>query len=192
MKLLVGLGNPGPQYRNTRHNIGFMVLDDLARRHSVAFESSPAEALTARVRGMADAVLLAKPLTFMNLSGRAVQDLVRFYKIAPGDLLVICDDVALPLGKLRARASGSHGGQNGLRSVLEQLGTDEVPRLRIGVGRGDPRRDLAAHVLSTFEPDEHDVVEAAVTRAADAAEAFVSDGIEWVMNRFNAEPDTGS
>ncbi len=191
MKLLVGLGNPGPQYRGTRHSVGFLVVDELARRHGVAFESSPAEALTARIRSVPGGVLLAKPLTFMNLSGRAVADLVRFYKIEPGDLLLIADDVALPLGRLRARARGSHGGHNGFRSVFETMGTSDIPRLRIGVGRGDPRRDLAAHVLARFEPEERDAVEAAVTRAADAADQFVSDGIEWVMNRFNAdvEPD---
>ncbi len=187
MKLLVGLGNPGAQYRGTRHNIGFMVVDELAARHRVAFDTSPAEALTARVRTLADGVLLAKPLTFMNLSGHAVAGLVRFYKIAPADVLVIYDEIALPLGRLRVRARGSHGGHNGLRSIIEQLGTRDIPRLRIGVGRGDPRRDLAAHVLAKFDRDERGAVEAAVTRAADAAEQFATDGIEWVMNRFNAD-----
>ncbi len=187
MKLVVGLGNPGTQYRETRHNVGFMVADELARRHGVSFEASPAEALTARVRSVPGGVLIAKPLTFMNLSGRAVADLVRFFKIDAPDLLLVADDVALPLGRLRARAEGSHGGHNGFRSVFETMGRTDIPRLRIGVGRGDPRRDLAAHVLARFEPDERDAVEAAVTRAAEAADGFVTSGIEWVMNRFNGD-----
>lgn len=188
MKLIVGLGNPGPRYRDTYHNVGFDVLDTLARRHAVAFGSSPADALTARVRGLGDEVWLAKPLTFVNLSGRAVADLVRFYKIAPPDLLAIVDDVALPTGRLRVRRRGSAGGHNGLKSIIESLGTDEFPRLRVGVGRGDPRRDLADHVLSRIPAAERDALVAAVERAADAADTFIARGIEAVMNEFNRDP----
>jgi PTH1 family peptidyl-tRNA hydrolase len=188
VKLIVGLGNPGPRYRDTYHNVGFDVLDTLARRHAVAFGSSPADALTARVRGLGDEVWLAKPLTFVNLSGRAVADLVRFYKIAPPDLLAIVDDVALPTGRLRVRRRGSAGGHNGLKSIIESLGTDEFPRLRVGVGRGDPRRDLADHVLSRIPAAERDALVAAVERAADAADTFIARGIEAVMNEFNRDP----
>lgn len=182
MKAIVGLGNPGPKYRGTRHNVGFDVVDELARRAGITFESAPADALMARWR--ASDVLLVKPLTFMNLSGHAVGDLVRYFKIDRGDVLIVLDEVQLPLGKLRARASGSAGGHNGLKSVIEQLGI-EISRLRMGVGRGDGQRDLAAHVLARFEPDESLEVERMTTRAADAAERFVTDGIAAVMNQYN-------
>jgi PTH1 family peptidyl-tRNA hydrolase len=133
-------------------------------------------------------VLLAKALTYMNRSGDAVAALTRYYGIELGDLLVVVDDAALPLGRLRARARGSAGGHNGLKSVVERLGTTEFARLRLGVGRGDPQRDLADHVLSTFEPGEKPVLEECITRAADAAEMFTVEGIEKVMNAYN--PDT--
>jgi peptidyl-tRNA hydrolase, PTH1 family len=132
---------------------------------------------------------LVKPLTFMNLSGFTVSRLRQFFQVEPADILVIVDEAALPLGRLRARARGSAGGHNGLKSIIEQLGTTEVPRLRVGVGRGDVRRDLSDHVLSKFDPDERDTIHAATLRAADAAEMFISDGIERVMNTFNAAAD---
>ena len=183
MKLIVGLGNPGAKYRGTRHNIGFAVLDELAARRQVSFESAPVDALIAKVRG-ADEVLLAKPLTFMNASGEAVGALLRYFKIEIGDLLVVVDEVQLPLGKLRARVRGSAGGHNGLKSIVAHVG-DAFSRLRIGVGRGDPRRDLADHVLTRFDADEAAEVERVTARAADAAEMFITSGIEAVMNGFN-------
>ena len=183
MKLIVGLGNPGGKYRGTRHNIGFAVVDELARRRSVEFDSAPVEALVAKVRG-AEPVLLAKPMTFMNDSGGAVGGLARYFKIEPADLLIVVDEVQLPLGKLRARARGSAGGHNGLKSLIAHLG-DEFARLRIGVGRGDQRRDLADHVLARFEGDEAAEVERMTTRAADASEMFITSGIEAVMNAYN-------
>jgi len=182
MKVICGLGNPGPRYKGTRHNIGFDVLDELARRAGLVFESAPAEALIARWR--ASDVLLIKPLTFMNLSGQALGELVRYFKVDVADVLVVLDEVQLPLGKLRARARGSAGGHNGLKSVIEHLGTD-VSRLRISVGRGDSQRDLADHVLAKFDKDEADEAARMTTRAADAAETFVTGGIAEVMNRFN-------
>ena len=183
MKLIVGLGNPGAQYRGTRHNIGFAVVDELARRQTVDFDASPVEALVAKVRG-AEPVLLAKPMTFMNDSGEAVGGLARYFKIEPADLLVVVDEVQLPLGKLRARARGSAGGHNGLKSLIACLG-EEFARLRIGVGRGDQRRDLADHVLARFDTEEAAEVERMTTRAADASEVFVTSGIEAVMNAYN-------
>jgi PTH1 family peptidyl-tRNA hydrolase len=164
------------------------VIDEVARRAGAAFEMAPAgaEALVARWRSPSDAVLLVKPLTFMNLSGEAVGALARYYKVEVGDVLVVADEVALPLGRLRARARGSAGGHNGFKSIAQHLGTDAWARLRVGVGRGDARRDLADHVLATFDRDEVPVIEEAITRAADAVEAFVAEGIEPVMNRFNA------
>ena len=183
MKLIVGLGNPGAKYRGTRHNIGFAVLDELAARWQVSFESAPVDALIAKVRG-ADEVLLAKPLTFMNASGEAVGALLRYYKIEIADLIVVVDDVQLPLGKIRARVRGSAGGHNGLKSIVAHVG-DAFSRLRIGVGRGDPRRDLADHVLTRFDADEAAEVERVTARAADAAAMFVTSGIGAVMNGFN-------
>ena len=182
----MGLGNPGPKYDGTRHNIGFEVVDELSRRYGLSFESSPTDALMARQRGPAAQVMLAKPLTFMNLSGQAVAALARYFRIAPVDMLVVVDDINLPLGRIRARAEGSDGGHNGLRSVIESLGTRSFPRLRLGVGRGDERRNLASHVLAGFEPDERPQVAGLVERAADAAQVFVEEGITTVMNRFNA------
>ncbi len=188
MKLIVGLGNPGPQYTGTRHNVGFGVIDELARRASAGFESAPADALIARWRrpedGPGNDVLLVKPLTFMNLSGQAAGELARYFKIEVADLLVIVDEVHLPLGKLRARARGSAGGHNGLKSVIAHLG-DEFARLRVGVGRGADQRNLADHVLSMFEKDEAEEVARMTTRAADAAEMFIASGIGAVMNAFN-------
>jgi len=192
VKLIAGLGNPGTKYRDTRHNVGFEVVDVLARRHGTAFESAPGEALMARVRSVGDGLLILKPLTFMNLSGHAVAELIRYYRIALSDVLVVVDDVNLPLGRLRIRARGSHGGHNGLRSVAGQLGTDEYARLRLGVGRGDGRRDLADHVLARFEADERETIRSAVDRAADAAEMFVTDNIEKVMNSYNRADDTAT
>jgi len=202
LKLIAGLGNPGPRYKGTRHNVGFDVIDELARRASITFESAPAEALIAKwrrvrtaavpgeeVRGAGgqenfDVVLLVKPLTFMNLSGQAIGELLRYYKIDADDLLVIVDEAQLPLARLRARMHGSAGGHNGLKSVIAHLG-DQFSRLRIGVGRGDSRRDLADHVLARFDKDEAADVERMIARAADAAETFITSGIAAVMNQYN-------
>jgi PTH1 family peptidyl-tRNA hydrolase len=188
VKLIAGLGNPGPEYRDTRHNVGFHVVDELARRWQVSQWREMFDALMAKTiaGGEAGPVVLAKPMTFMNLSGRAIVGLAGFYKIEVADLLVVSDDVALPLGRLRARPSGSDGGHNGLRSVAESLGTQAYARLRIGVGRGPQDRELAGHVLGRFHAAERDTISAAVLRAADAAEMFVAEGIERVMNAFNA------
>ena len=190
MKLIAGLGNPGPRYKGTRHNIGFEVIDEVGRRAAVGFESAPAEALMARWRRSdVDDVLLVKPLTFMNLSGQAIGELLRYFKVDVADLLVIVDEVQLPLGKLRARARGSAGGHNGLKSIIAHLG-DEFSRLRVGVGRGptadgQAQRDLADHVLARFDPDERVEAQKMTMRAADAAETFITSGIAAVMNAYN-------
>ncbi len=189
MKLVVGLGNPGRRYAGTRHNVGFDVLDLLAGRHRLEWESAPRgiDALIARDR--AQDVTFAKPLTFMNLSGHAVLGLLQFYKIELPDFFVVVDDVNLELGRLRTRAVGSAGGHNGLKSVIAALGTEDFARLRIGVGRGDARRDLADHVLAKFEPEERPDVAETVGRAADAVELFVAEGVTPVMNRYNRKED---
>ena len=204
MKLVVGLGNPGRKYDGTRHNIGFDVVDALADRHRAEWQMAPRgiEALVARMNSVAsgfpgprgaegsrpDAVL-AKPLTFMNLSGQAVIGLLQFYKIDPSDLLVIVDDVNIETGRLRTRMRGSAGGHNGLKSIIATLGSDEFARLRIGVGRGDARRDLADHVLAKFDASERSLVVETVARSADAVELFIAEGIGPVMNRFNRKED---
>jgi PTH1 family peptidyl-tRNA hydrolase len=194
MRLIVGLGNPGREYRETRHNVGFMVADEIAKRHGLTLAMAPSQvpdAFIAKKFG-ADPFLIGKPLTFMNRSGDAVAALAHYYDIVPAGLLVVVDEVALPFGRLRARARGSAGGHNGLKSVIERLGTTEFPRLRLGVGRGDTRRDLADHVLSKFEADERSALEELITRAADAAEMFAAEGIEKVMNAYNpgaTDPD---
>jgi peptidyl-tRNA hydrolase, PTH1 family len=194
MRLIVGLGNPGREYRDTRHNVGFMVVDEIAKRHNLSMAMAPSQvpdAFLAKRYG-ADPLLVAKPLTFMNRSGEAVAALAHYYDIAAGDLLVVVDEAALPFGRLRARARGSAGGHNGLKSVIERLGTTEFPRLRLGVGRGDARRDLADHVLSTFEADEQPALGEFIARAADAAEMFAAEGIAKVMNTYNpgaTDPD---
>ena len=190
MKAIVGLGNPGDEYRDTRHNVGFLVVDEIARRHQLTLAMGPSqvpETFVAKKYG-ATPLLVAKPLTFMNRSGDAVAALAGYYDIGAADLIVVVDEVALPFGRLRARARGSAGGHNGLKSIIERLGTTEFARLRLGVGRGDPRRDLSDHVLTTFEPGERAELEGFIARAADAAEMFAVAGIEQVMNTYN--PDT--
>ena len=191
MKLVVGLGNPGARYEGTRHNVGFAAVDLVAKRHGLQWEAAPRgiEALVAnwRLRG----AILVKPLMFMNLSGGAVVGLLQFYKIPVEEQLVIVDETQLETGRLRIRPEGSAGGHNGLKSMIASLGTMAFPRLRIGVGRGDKRRDLADHVLARFEPEERSVIEDAIGRAADAAELFITDGVPAAMNRFNRKTDDG-
>jgi PTH1 family peptidyl-tRNA hydrolase len=190
VKLIVGLGNPGREYRETRHNAGFMVADEIARRHALSFAMAPSQVpdtFIAKRYGSAP-LLLAKPLTYMNRSGDAVAALARYYDIATQDLLVVYDDIDLPFGRLRARARGSAGTHNGMRSVVSRLGSTEFPRLRLGMGRGDSRRDLADHVLAGFERDERNALDSFIARAADAAEMFAVEGIDKVMNAYNPGP----
>lgn len=188
MKIVVGLGNPGPKYAGTRHNVGYDVVDYLAAAPGCSAFRERFEALVAEAKEGGEAVLLVKPLTFMNLSGRAARAALDFYKLSPADLLVVCDDFNLPLGKLRLRAKGSHGGQNGLRNIQDQLGTDTYPRLRIGVGEPNPG-EAVDHVLSRFKPAERAAVQDAVALAAQAAVAWVRGGTEAAMNRFNGPAD---
>jgi PTH1 family peptidyl-tRNA hydrolase len=188
MKLVVGLGNPGRQYEGTRHNIGFAVLDYLASAPFVGKWRQRFQAdVTEAVLGL-EQVLLLKPQTFMNLSGRSVREALDFYKLSLSEMLVVCDDIALPLGKLRVRPQGSHGGNNGLRNIQEMLGTSDYPRLRIGIGSPGEHMDAVDHVLSRFKPGERRAVEEAVAKAADAVVIWVEHGIDVCMNRVNAEP----
>jgi PTH1 family peptidyl-tRNA hydrolase len=192
MKLLVGLGNPGPQYDRTRHNAGFLALDRVARRWA-----APGETPRARFQGLCqeasvggERCLLLKPLTYMNLSGRSVAEAVGFYKIDPAaDLLVLVDDVALPTGAIRLRAEGSPGGHNGLTDIRRALGSDAYPRLRIGVDACPPAMKLEDWVLGRFTPEQAALLEAALDKAADAAETFAAQGIVAAMNKHNGKSD---
>ena len=188
MKAIVGLGNPGREYAGTRHNIGFEVIGEVARRWNVRLRPWKSAADVVVVPGRS--AVLVEPQTFMNLSGDAVGRVAAFHKLEPADVLVVVDEVQLPLGRIRLRRSGSSGGHNGLKSIIQHIGT-EFPRLRIGVGRGDPKWDLADHVLSRFGREEREAVAEAVNRAADAVEMFVDEGIEVAMNRFNQSPVEG-
>lgn len=188
MKVIVGLGNPGPKYAGTRHNIGFDVIDYLASGPGCSSFREKFEAMVAELKEADETVLLVKPLTFMNLSGRAVRAALDFYKLPAESLLVVCDDFNLPLGKLRVRAKGSHGGQKGLLSIQDHLGTDAYTRLRIGVGQPEPG-DAVDFVLSKFRPAERKVAEEAVATAGQAALVWVRSGTEACMNRFNGPGD---
>lgn len=188
MKVIVGLGNPGPKYAGTRHNVGFDVIDYLAAAPGCTPFREKFDAFVAELKEGEETVLLVKPLTFMNLSGRSVRAVIDFYKLPLSELLVVCDDFNLPLGKLRIRPKGSHGGQNGLRNIREQLGTDEYTRLRIGVGEPAPG-DAVDHVLSKFKPGERKAVEDAIATAAQAALVWIRQGTAAAMNRFNGPDD---
>jgi PTH1 family peptidyl-tRNA hydrolase len=187
MKLIVGLGNPGAQYERTRHNAGFLAVDELARRHAPgATPRARFNAVTLEASIGGEKVVLAKPTTFMNLSGRSVGEAVRFFKIDPGaDLLVIVDEIALPVGHVRLRERGSPGGHNGLADIDRALGGADYPRLRIGVGAVPPGWVKADWVLSRFADEELDAVRAATAEAADAAECVVREGVPAAMNKFN-------
>jgi PTH1 family peptidyl-tRNA hydrolase len=184
--LVVGLGNPGSKYENTRHNVGFLVADELAHRAGVPIRKIKHHALTASAVIGGQGVLLMKPTTYMNLSGEAVGEAARFYKIPADHVLVISDDVDLPLGKLRIRKSGSAGGHNGLKSIIQHLGTDQFPRLKVGVGgKPHPDYDMADWVLGQLQGEDKKVMDEAVQRAADGVECFLRDGADKAMNRFN-------
>lgn len=185
MKLIVGLGNLGRKYDQTRHNVGFEVLDRLAKRFGdgAARDKFDGRLMEARVGG--ERVLLLWPHTFMNRSGDCVGPVIEFYKLELADLLVVCDDFNLPLGKLRFRRDGSAGGQNGLADIIRRLGTEEFSRLRLGIGPVPENWDAADFVLGKFAADERDTVDEILARAADGAECWVTDGIETCMNRFN-------
>ena len=185
MKLLVGLGNPGAKYHDTRHNVGFRVIDALARRWSVDQWREQHQALVARVREGDEPVLVAKPMTFMNLSGDAVATVLRWHRAGPADLTVVYDDADLPTGALRIRPKGGPGGHNGMKSVIARLGTEDFARIRIGVGRDPGGSGLVDHVLGEFSRDERPAVDEAVERAAAAVRVLLREGAGPAMNLFN-------
>lgn len=185
--VIVGLGNPGPEYSGTRHNVGFMVVDRLASRHRIAVKSNQHGARVGQGEIGGEPVALVKPLTYMNLSGRAVAPLLNRHSLPPDHLIVVYDDADLPIGKLRIRARGSAGGHGGLKSIIASIGSPEFARVRIGIGRSSGG-DLVDHVLGGFKGSERELIDGAIDRAADAVESALTQGIEAAMNRFNAAP----
>jgi peptidyl-tRNA hydrolase, PTH1 family len=187
MKLVVGLGNPGRKYVGTRHNVGYEILGALAKKHGCGPVRQKFHGETAEAEIGGEKILLLSPTTYMNLSGVSVAEARNFYKIGEQELLVICDDLNLPLGRLRFRENGSSGGQKGLGDILARLGTDNVPRLRVGIGSPPDSRAWADFVLTKFTPDELPWMEEAIRRAVDAVEAWIARGIHYCMNHYNKE-----
>ena len=184
--LVVFLGNPGLKYEGTRHNAGFMTADALAKRKNLAINRAHFHALTAQCEIGGEKVLLMKPQTFMNLSGEAAAEAARFYKIPPQHVLVVSDEVSLPIGRLRVRSKGSAGGHNGLKSIIACLGSEEFPRIRLGVGAPPhPDYDMADWVLSAFKNQDAEDMAAAAAKAAEAVECYILNGPEKTMNRYN-------
>ena len=189
MKLVAGLGNPGGEYRDTRHNVGFLVVDELARRASLAFNQHRFDAEWVSGEVAREKVVLLKPTTFMNLSGQAVAPAARFYKVAVADVVVVQDELDHPLGRLQVKVGGGSGGHNGLKSISSALGEDGYVRVRVGIGKpvvpGEKRSSVVGHVLGAFGADEQAAAKEAVARAADAVECILSQGAAVAMNRFN-------
>ncbi len=183
-KLIVGLGNPGARYSNSRHNIGFLITERFARTHSLDFARKRFNAQIAEGTLREQRILLCKPQTFMNSSGEAVGKLFAFYKIAPHDMLIVYDDLDLPLGKMRLRSRGSSGGHHGIESIIAHIGTSDFPRLRVGIGRPNPDADID-HVLGNFDDDERTVMDVTCSLAVDAIDVWLVQGITAAMNKFN-------
>jgi PTH1 family peptidyl-tRNA hydrolase len=185
ISLVLGLGNPGPEYDGTRHNLGFETLDRLAARHRLGWRRRGAAAFTSVWRSAGRTVTLVKPWTFMNRSGEALR---LFQGVPPESLLVVCDDLALPVGSLRIRESGGAGGHRGLESIIESLGTDRFPRLRMGIDSPPDAQEWSDYVLERFDPAERPEAEAMIERAADAVEAVIAGGVDAAQRRFNVRP----
>lgn len=185
MKIIVGLGNPGPRYAGTRHNVGFNVMDVVAHRLTAAFDHEKYHGLVADAQYAGEKTLLIKPLTYMNNSGECVARAMRYRPVDTADILVVADDVHLPVGKLRIRAAGTAGGHNGLKSIIQHVRTEDFSRLRIGVGEDKVGGGLTNHVLGRFTPEEHEAIAHAIPRAAEAVLSFIADGVEKAMNEFN-------
>ena len=187
--VLVGLGNPGREYRQTRHNVGFMVIDELCQQFNLHLSRMQAKALVGNGILEGRKVILAKPQTFMNLSGKSVASLVKFYKIPLSQLLIVLDDLDLPLGMLRMRPGGGSAGNKGLMSIIEHLGTEEFPRMRLGIGRPPGQKNGADYVLQNFQNGDMELVKEVLTKASKAAQTFIANGIDQAMNQFNGPLD---
>ncbi len=185
--LLIGLGNPGREYKDTRHNFGFMLIDRIAVRLNARGMKVQSKAIVMTTTHEDNKLILAKPQTFMNLSGQSMQGLVHFYKIPLTNVMILSDDLDIPFGTIRIRGAGGPGGQRGLSSILEKLGTKEVPRLRLGIGRPPGRMDPSAYVLQNFSRDDMQAISEILDHAADAALAFVTHGLNKAMNEFNGD-----
>ncbi len=188
--LVVGLGNPGDSYRKTRHNVGFGVVDELASRHAVSLKTKRFRAVLGKGRIGSAPVLLAKPQTYMNRSGDSVGPMAGWHRISTERILVVHDDLDLPVGRLKLKAGGGHGGHNGLRDLKRGLGNGEFLRVRVGIGRPHGPDDAHDHVLTSFRPDEHETVSTMIERAADAAEDILADGIRAAMNVHNTRGES--
>ncbi len=191
MKVIVGLGNPGAKYAGTRHNVGFAVLEALGRKHQAGKVTRGHEAELAEVNIQGEKVLLVCPQTYMNLSGRSVGSIVKFYKLPLENLLVVCDDLNLPCGQLRLRAGGSSGGQKGLRDIIYHLGSEQFPRLRFGIGRPPGKMDVTTYVLKPFRAEETADVELALAQALTGVELWIREGILAAMNQVNTKSVAG-
>lgn len=189
--LLVGLGNPGREYKDTRHNFGFMLIDRIAVRLNARGMKVQSHAIVMSTTHEERKLILAKPQTFMNLSGQSVQGLAHFYKVPFTNMLVLSDDLDIPFGTIRIRASGGPGGQRGMASIIEKLGSKDFPRLRLGIGRPPGRMDPAAYVLQSFSRDETQTLSEVLDRGADAVLAFVTHGLNKAMNEFNGSVENG-
>lgn len=188
--LIAGLGNPGAGYRDTRHNVGFMTLDRLAERLGVKFSRYEHKALVVKTEYAGQRILLAKPQTYMNLSGKAIGALVRYYKVPLEGLLVVYDDIDLPFGVLRLRPGGGSAGHRGVKSIIDRLGSQEFPRLRIGVGRPQSHKGAAEHVLNSFSASDKKILGITLETGVEAILTYLQDGLETSMNRFNGEIET--
>ena len=187
MKLIVGLGNPTPQYEKTRHNVGFEVIDHLVEEYGIALDTAKHKGVYGKGRIEGQQVILLKPMTYMNLSGESVVQVANYFKILPEDIIVIYDDINLDVGRLRIREKGSAGGHNGIKNIIAQLGTEEFPRIRVGVGMKPPRMDLADYVLSRFGKDEQELMEMGYEKACKATALMVQDEIAQAMNQYNGK-----
>jgi len=183
--IIVGLGNPGTKYEVTRHNVGFLIIDMLSARHGIKVSKVKHKALTGDGNIGSSRIILVKPQTYMNLSGESVREVMEWFKTPPGNIILIYDDIDVPVGKIRVRPKGSAGTHNGMRSVLYHMQTDEFPRVRVGIGKPPEGWQLADFVLSGFAEHERAVMRDSITAAADAAEAIVKSGVDFAMNRFN-------
>jgi PTH1 family peptidyl-tRNA hydrolase len=187
LTVIAGLGNPGNKYENTRHNVGFSTIDLLSSKHGIKVNKLKHKALTGEGTIAGERVLLVKPQTFMNLSGESIRDIAEWYKLPMDNIIIIYDDVDLPVGTVRIRPKGSSGTHNGMKSVIYQLQSDEFPRIRVGVGKAPEGWNLADYVLSRFGADEAGAIRESIERAADAAAAIVASGVSAAMNQYNGE-----